>query len=256
MFYEFNHFGISGYFHKEYGENFSYPMHLHHSFEFITVTSGEMDVTVDNTTYHLGKKRSVLIFPNQLHSLASTESRHMLCIFSPELVKAYSSKTAGNRPVKSLFEPDEYILSSLDNICENSSDIEKKGILYSLCAVFDKTAEYASFDTDRENLLYKIFDFVEHNYSGECSLYSLAGKTGYSYSYISRYFKRVAGISFNDYVNRYRISKACYMLTNSDCTVLKCAMDSGFGSLRSFNRNFMEYVSVSPARYREKLTNP
>ena len=35
----------------ERGENFSFPAHLHGSFEFITVTAGMMTVTVDGNTY-------------------------------------------------------------------------------------------------------------------------------------------------------------------------------------------------------------
>ncbi|MBQ8526032.1 MAG: helix-turn-helix transcriptional regulator [Clostridia bacterium] len=253
MFYEFNHFGISEYFHKEYGKNFSYPMHLHHSFELISVTSGEMEVTADSHTYRLSSGQSVLIFPNQLHSLSSINSQHMLCIFSPELVKAYASKVAEKRPTDNVFSPDAYLIEQLDNICENASAIEKKGILYSLCAQFDREVSYSDVNADDKNLLYRIFDFIEHNYSKECSLYSLADKTGYSYSYLSRYFKGIVGISFNDCVNRYRLSNACYMLSNSDCSVLRCALDSGFGSLRSFNRNFTAYLSVSPREYRENI---
>ena len=47
MFYEFKHIGSSDYFVKEYGENFSFPPHMHLCFELITVLEGEMSVTVD-----------------------------------------------------------------------------------------------------------------------------------------------------------------------------------------------------------------
>lgn len=253
MFYEFSHFGVSEYFRKEYGKNFNYPMHLHHSFEFITLISGEMDVAVDNRVYTIRAGESVLVFPNQLHSLESRNSEHMLCIFSPELVKAYSSKSAEKRPVDNTVSISSHLISELDNLCENASLIEKKGLLYSLCAQFDNRAVYSEGKDDDKNLLYRIFEFVELNYSKECSLYSLADKTGYSYSYLSRYFKRIVGISFNDYVNQYRISNACYLLTNSTCSILQCAYDSGFGSLRSFNRNFAAHLSVTPKEYRENV---
>lgn len=255
MFYEFNHFGISEYFHKEYGENFSYPLHLHQSFEFITILSGTMEITVNNTAYTLKEGQSLLLFPNQLHSLSSEHSRHMLCIFSPELIKAYSSKIKDKLPESNLFQPDVYLINQLDNICDNASSIEKKGLLYSLCAEFDKNAIYTSNSYPDRDLLSKIFEFVEHSYNGDCSLFQLSEKMGYSYSYLSRYFKKIVGMSFNDYVNRYRISNACYMLSNTDITVIRCAMDNGFGTLRSFNRNFIRLVGVSPKEYRKSARN-
>lgn len=253
MFYQFQHFGISEYFCKEYGKNFNFPTHLHNSFEFITVVSGEMKITVDEQCYLLKKGDSVLIFPHQLHSISSKKSEHMLCIFSPELVKAYASKVVNKKPVNNAVRLDRYLVDTLDNILDSSSTFKKKGILYSVCAEFDKGAEYTKRLSYEESLLQNIFEFVEENYSGECELQDLSKKTGYSYSYLSRCFKRLTGISFNAYVNRYRISNACYMLNNTQSSILECALECGYKSIRSFNRNFLNVLSVTPKEYREKI---
>lgn len=243
------------YIRKEYGENFNFPNHMHQAFEFITVLSGEMTVTVDSNCYILNEGDALLVFPNQIHSLESKNSKHMLCIFSPELVKAYSSRLSDKIPENNLFFPDKYLIDTLDKISENSSMLEKKGLFYSLCADFDKNAIYKERKNDDKDLLYQIFNFVELNYNKDCSLSNLTDCTGFSYSYLSRYFKRVVGISFNDYVNQYRISNACYLLSNSDCSILQCALESGYNSLRSFNRNFVMRLSVTPNEYRNRLKN-
>lgn len=57
--------------------------------------------------------------------------------------------------------------------------------------------------------------------------------------------------SFNAYVNHSRLSHACYLMENSDMPIIQCAYDSGFTSLRSFNRNFKAYYKVTPAEYRK-----
>lgn len=251
MFYEFQHFGISEHFCKEYGENFSFPIHLHQSFELITIFEGEMTVKIDTNEYLLKKGDSVLIFPNQLHSLESCNSRHMLCIFSPELVKAYSPNYKKRKPVDNRFFPDSYIINALDKISDDSSSIQKKGVLYSICAEFDKNASYTENSSFEDNILQKIFEFVGDNYNKDCELNDLAKKTGYSYSYLSRCFKTSTGISFNTYVNYCRINNACYLLNNTDYSILQCALESGYKSTRSFNRNFMTVLSVTPKEYRE-----
>ena len=252
MFYQFQHFGISEYIQKEYGKNLNFASHLHQAFEFITVRSGEMEITVDSNTYLLQSGQSLLVFPNQIHSISSVESEHMLCIFSPDLVKAYTSKISGKVPLDNRFLPDGFFVKALDSLSADASIAEKKGLFYCLCAEFDKSAAYDTKKTDDKNLLYKIFKFVETNYNKECSLAELAHETGFSYSYLSRYFSKITGISFNSYVNQYRISNACYLLNNSDCPVLQCALDCGYNSLRSFNRNFRELLSVTPNEYRKK----
>lgn len=141
MFYQIQHFGISEYFCKEYGKNFNFPTHLHQSFEFIVVLDGEMQITIDNILYSLKKDESVLVFPHQLHSLSSLNSEHMLCIFSPELVKAYASKVLNKKPVCNVVLLNKYLIQALDNLLDESSTFEKKGILYSICAEFAKKAE-------------------------------------------------------------------------------------------------------------------
>ena len=255
MFYQFQHFGISEYFCKEYGENFNFPTHLHQSFEFITVLSGKMQIQIDDTAYTLEKGESALIFPHQLHSITSKCSRHMLCIFSPELVRAYSSKFSNKKPDKNTAVIDKYLILALDKLLENSSTFQKKGILYSICAEFDKNTEYKKRLSYDENLLQNIFKFVEENFSGDCELSDLEKKTGYSYSYLSRCFKKTTGISFNTYVNRYRINNACYLLNNTSSSILECAFESGYKSIRSFNRNFLNVLGVTPREYRDRINS-
>jgi AraC-like DNA-binding protein len=252
MLYQFEHFGISEHFCKEYGTNLNFPVHLHQSFELVTVLSGEMQVTVDTKVYTIRKNEGLLIFPHQLHSMKSTDCEHMLCICSPEIVKEYYTKYAGKVPVCAKFLLSDHSVDSLHRLQDESSKIKKKGVMYSICAEFDDNAEYITKKSDRENLLYRIFEFVEKNYKKDCSLERLSDDTGFSYHYLSRYFKSRVSITFNSYVNLYRISKACYILNNTDYTVIQCALECGYTSLRSFNRNFRLRTKLTPIEYRSK----
>ena len=253
MFYQYNHLGSPDYLKVERGLNFSFPSHLHQCFEIIVVRSGRMQVTVHNKRLTLTKNQAVLLFPNQIHSLSSSESEHVLCIFSPRLIQAYATKVHNKIPKNPIFTPDEYLIQALVNLENTASSAEKKGLLYSLCAQFDKTAEYDLLTAADENLLRKIFLFVEENFHKDCSLSDLAASTGYNYSYLSRYFRKATGLSFNFYVTHYRISHACYLMENTDAPIVDCAYNSGFSSLRSFNRSFLENLKLTPTQYRKNL---
>lgn len=253
MFYEFNHLGSPDYLKIEKNVNFSFPAHLHQCFEVVVIRSGEMTIKVDQKTFTLREKEALLIFPNQIHALESTESEHILCIFSPRLVQAYATKVVDKLPQNNKFQPDEYLVNALARLETTSSSADKKGVLYSLCGQFDKTATYDRKQIESENLLYKIFSFVETNFSNDCSLADLSKKIGYDYSYLSRYFKKATGISFNSYVTHYRLSHACYLMENTEQSILQCAYDSGFISLRSFNRCFKENFEITPTQYLRNL---
>ena len=254
MFYEFNHLGSPDYLKIEGGSDFSFPAHLHQCFEIIIVLSGEMNITVDGKPFSLEKNEALLIFPNQIHELKSTTSEHVLCIFSPRLVQAYATKLTNKIPINNKFRPAVYLIDMLKNFkLTASTSVEKKGLLYSLCGQFDKTAEYIEKKADSEKLLYKIFSFVESEFSGECSLTRLSNMIGYDYSYLSRYFKKIIGISFNSYVTHYRLSHACYLMENTEQTILQCAYNSGFSSVRNFNRCFKENLGIAPTQYLKNL---
>ena len=252
MFYQFQHFGASEAFSREHGYDFSFPLHLHQSFEFITTLSGEIEVIVDQKHYHLRRGDCVLIFPNQLHALNCPQSEHMLCIFSPELVKAYASKKNAMIPDSNQFQLDPRLIDELSALSENAPSFEKKAILYPLCAQFDKNAVFHPREKSEYELLFEIFHFVEENYRSDCSLDALSKAIGFHYSYLSRYFKKMTDISYNEYVNRRRISNVCYLLTNTPNSMIECAFESGYASLRSFNRNFKSIVGMTPLEYRNR----
>lgn len=254
MFYEFKHLGSPDYLKIEKGDNFSFPLHLHQCFEIIILLSGNMKITVDNQKYELKKKEALIIFPNQIHSLDSTKSEHILCIFSPRLVQAYATSVKGKLPENNKFTVDDYFINALNSLGLDTSTTVKKGVLYSLCGMFDENAKYTTRQKDNDKLLLKIFSFVENEFDGECSLSSLCESIGYDYSYVSRFFKKMVGLSFNSYVNFYRLSHACYLMENSNEPIIKCAMESGYTSLRSFNRNFKAYFGITPAEYRKSIS--
>ena len=250
MFYQPQHFGLSEYFHKEVGENFSFPTHIHHSFEFITILEGSMAVCVGNDKYELKKGEGILIFPEQLHSLESTESEHILFIFSADIISAFYSKHVSELPKHAKLIIPPHLISEIMKLDGQSSIIKLKGVLYSLCAMLDDNSEYVKKKALENGLIHSIFDFVEKNFDKSCTLDDLSKAVGYNRSYLSRYFSESTGMTFVSYVNQYRISRACYMLKSGGKTVVECAYDSGYTSLRSFNRNFKLYVGVSPRNFR------
>lgn len=235
---------------REEGENFSYPPHLHQGFELIIVTEGEMTLEVNHTSYAMAKNDAILIFPNEIHSLCSECSRHVLFIFSEKLIRAFTVKYKDKVPKNRILSLPEHIISALLALSTASTSVELKGALYSFAALVEKSGDFVSSFVGKDDLISRIFAFVDENYLRGCGLSDVAAALGYDHAYISRYFKRITGIPYNSYVNIRRLSNASYLLHNTDATVLECAVDSGYRSLRSFNRNFKEYFGMSPAEYR------
>ena len=252
MFYEISHTGTSDYFKKESGENFSFPPHLHQSFELILVTSGSMDITINGQLHSLTENQAVLIFPNQIHSLNSVRSKHILFIFSPQFIQAYWTEKSNSIPIHNTITPDEHTVQCLLSLSSESSKFEIKGIFYSICAMLDKATSFQNDLDDSQSLLFKILSYTEKNFAKDCSLYALSTSVGYNTEYISRFFKKKMNMPYNQYLNSRRLNHAAYLLQNTNETALNCALESGYGSLRTFNRNFKLYYGMTPQEYRNK----
>ncbi len=69
----------------------------------------------------------------------------------------------------------------------------------------------------------------------------------------SRAFKREHGLTFQEFLVRYRIAQARDLLKNPRVSISECAFAVGFSDPSYFARLFKRYVGVSPSEYRMKL---
>ena len=256
MFYQLEHIGAINFFKREEGENFNFPLHLHQNFELILVDEGEMTVTVNDRQYSMVRGDALLIFPNQIHSIRSTVSRHTLFIFSPNIIQSFLAEKDGQLPKSNLFtlSPSEYLM--LKGLTQQSTKYKLKGVLYIICDIFDKSTEYYDSVSGKENAFTKILLYIEHNFKNSCSVKDIARNTSYNPEYISHIFKKHMGITCKSYITARRLNHATYLLCETDKTCLFCALESGFSSQRSFNREFKNHLSLSPTEYREKMRAP
>ena len=62
----------------------------------------------------------------------------------------------------------------------------------------------------------------------------------------SRGFREVFGISFREYLIRYRLRQACHLLKNPNATVTDVAFAVGFNDVSYFSKMFKRHFRVSP----------
>lgn len=254
MFYEI-HFSLSADLCKTRASlHGSWPHHAHNCFELILPTRASIIVTVNAHTYTVSVGQGVLIFPNQTHSVTvHSNAEYAHCLFSKELVNHFSQSHASMYPVENLFSTDSQYLHYLERLQSETSFDIIKGYLYLIVGDFDKQASYIETEHATANILLgKIFEFVSRNYKNSCTLKDLEQELGYNYVYLSRYFKSLTGITYNQYVQSCRITEACRLLQTSEKNLLDIAFECGYNSPRSFYRNFQSITHSTPSEYLEK----
>ena len=85
------------------------------------------------------------------------------------------------------------------------------------------------------------------------SLKDVSTRIGSNTKYLSVYLNQCLGVSFYDYINRFRVEKACSIISemtvNSRVSMPEVAEQSGFNSISSFNRHFLKVMGITPKDY-------
>lgn len=98
--------------------------------------------------------------------------------------------------------------------------------------------------------MYLLFE-KEHVYlNPRLRLSVLAMLLGTNRTYLSQYFNQNCESTFYDFVNDYRIHHAKLLLHSTDDTLETIAMNSGFNSLSTFRRAFVQREGMSPIEFR------
>lgn len=92
---------------------------------------------------------------------------------------------------------------------------------------------------------------IEDNYRTDISLGTAAKEANMSPSHFSREFKKVMGITYQEYVNQRRVIKAQNMLKNSILSITEIALSVGYADLTSFERIFKKTTGCTPTLYRD-----
>ncbi len=66
-----------------------------------------------------------------------------------------------------------------------------------------------------------------------------------------RWFKKITGNTFVNYLNKARIERACQLLLNTKMAITEVCFSVGFDSLSHFNRTFKKIKHLNPREYRK-----
>lgn len=96
--------------------------------------------------------------------------------------------------------------------------------------------------------------FIEKNFDkNDLHLDDVAREACLSKYYFSRIFKQVSGMSYAEFLNGVRITKAKERLKDKTASILDISLSVGYNNLSHFNRVFKKSEGISPGEYRRKL---
>lgn len=252
--------------------------HWHEEIEIIYITEGNVKIGVNNEVYMLNAGDILLIGSGDIHYFLPVNSGNRLVIqFSLSMFDSVTSPISEKESIKPVFDNSCRISSKWEKELKESVELQikqllkehtekKEGYILSIKArLYDivillirgvpKESRNIEDETRYgENLkrLDNLFRYVDDNYQNEISLNNAARIAGFSPYHFTRFFKKYTGITYIQYLNNYKITKAEWFLLNEDNSITDIALKSGFSSIKTFNRVFKKINGYSPTIYRKK----
>ena len=228
-------------------------IHIQPTIEMVYVSDGRFDLHINGCieTIHTGEIG--IVFPFQPHGYERySGSNYIRFDFESELAMDFFNlkhNVIGEKSVFIASEVTQYIIKKYFTESNNFSKFNIQSLLYSALADFIDQVKLVPLGKD-DNVLIKAITYVRANMDKSLQMNAVAKALGYSESYFSRALNKTAGFGFNTLLAMIRIESAKKLLRETDKTILEIVLECGFGSERSFYRQFKDITGDTPLKYR------
>lgn len=259
-------------------KNIEYPLdephviHCHDGYEILLVTEGEINYYVEGDGGKLGRGDIVCVNAYDFHhiELVRTDVYNRAVVnFKPSVIERLSGKNTDLMRVFARRTPSRLNLLHLSD--EKTAELERIALLIAetirekefgsellsdayLTEFLVKLNRYAlsdapmSFEKVMPRIVTRIFEYVDMHLTEEISLKILETELKYNGTYISRCFKKITGISLQQYIIAKRVTLAQQYLREGIQATDVCFM-TGFNDYSNFSRTFCKQVGKSPRKY-------
>lgn len=99
----------------------------------------------------------------------------------------------------------------------------------------------------------KALSIIEAAYAGKVNQRDLAAELGISPEYFSYLFSKNIGVTFSDFLRRYRVEKAMELYASGNCPKHDVPYTVGFSDAKYFGQVFRSVTGQSPSEYLRDL---
>lgn len=118
----------------------------------------------------------------------------------------------------------------------------------------EEAADSSQLSEQMKTQLEELMSVREIYLNSHLTLSDLAAELGTNRTYLSNYLNRELKVSFYDYVNSFRVKRACRMIdADPDVTVHAIVESCGFNSVSTFRRSFSREIGRTYGEYRQNV---
>lgn len=259
----------------QFGSENCEPLHslgpsVKNHYLFHYVLSGKGTLYSENTnmngasTYYINAGEGFLITPNIINTYEADKDdpwSYIWVEFEGLKAKRYLEEI-GLSEKKTIFIPKNYnsentIKENLMYLIENPNAPDP-AILGHLYLFFYSLLENSNSNTEKKSSSLQEFyvreaiNYIEKNYNQNISIEDIAKWCNLDRSYFGKIFKNSMHTTPQEFLIKYRLSKACEMLKCEDTSIKDIAELTGYPNQFYFSRSFKQIYNMSPREWRNK----
>ena len=238
----------------KYTKKIDTTLHYHSEVELIYLQEGELDIFTENNTMHMTTGDVAILNPLDLHRLdpKSEDNVYLLVILPSHL----SIKLSAEHIKSKLFTNISEDMVKILKLHKVFSKMQQNYIEIYFTLISEVIRDLYKMCDNAPDVSNSILEYIHDNYQQDITLSTVANACTTNRSYVSKTINTLTGYSFNNYVNKLRISYFLDHFTNSNTlTIDALARESGFNNPRTFYRAFTKELKCSPNDYIKKNSN-
>lgn len=245
--------GISDFFFADIMTKSSHS-HIHSHMEFIYVLKGCVTISIADKNYFLTEGDMAISMPYETHGYKYEEDS---CAFvlacPPEYLSEYRQILTGKvfePPVARVTDIHRMLIDTILNE-EFSDDLKKKALLYCTVSDFLNSSTLTDSPVFEYDVYRKAIVYISENFKENITLEKTALYVGVSPEHLSRVLNSNGKRGFSEILNSLRVYEARTLIERGSLPISEIALESGFGSIRNFNRIFQKHFGCKPSEIKK-----
>lgn len=255
-------------------ESFPWQYHYHPEYEVVCVLSGGGTRHVGNHFSNYENGDLVLIGPNIPHAGFGLNAHGLHEEIVVQIKEDVFKDSVLARPemaiISTLLEKSKYGVcfngNTKDLVSRNLKKflkldpfnklLELFRILYLMATsedyeLLNPTSALSNLTRKNNGRLQEILAYVEKNYNEEIDIKKAASIANLSVPSFCNYFKKLMNFTYTDFINQYRVQRACIML-HQEKTINEISFECGFNNVTYFNKVFKTIMKKTPSQYKKE----
>ncbi|WP_312096326.1 AraC family transcriptional regulator [Niallia sp.] len=255
-----------------------HPWHYHKEVELLAILDGSLAVQTKENDQTLSSGDVLIMGASQPHRTSKVRKEKLRYIvlqidlqkhFDQSILPyfyCFSELTHPLERINYIFEENQQIKQEvhfLINEIHRESQTKEKGYEIAINYLI-KRLLLLLVRNDTKNLLHyseeqdltrlkPVLDYIDSHLEERILVEDVCVLLNFSYHHFIKYFKKVMGMSFVDYINLKRIKKAELLLLTTDKSILEISYEAGITNMAQFYKLFKRENQCSPKAFKNKM---